>query len=186
MSKTCCYTGHRPKKFTFQYNERHPDCLKIKNLIERETEKAIQKGYDYFISGMAIGVDIWAAETVLKLKEKYPHIQLEAAIPCANQERTWPTSSQQRYQNILTQADVVHYVSQEAYQPYLMIERDKYMVNKSSLLIAVFDGSKGGTKHTFDYAVKKGIEIVRIDPTSLSVSYMQRKEPENIQLSLFE
>lgn len=155
MGKVCCYTGHRPKKFPFQYNERHPDCIKLKSFIKAETEKTIQRGYDLFVSGMAIGVDIWAAEAVLELKETYPHIRLEAAIPCLHQERTWPESSQQRYRSIISQADIVHYVSREAYQPYLMIQRDKYMVDKSSLLIACFDGTKGGTKHTFDYAVKK-------------------------------
>lgn len=187
MGKICCYTGHRPKKFSFQYNENHPDCVRIKHLIQEETEKAIHQGYDIFVSGMALGVDMWAAEAVLCLKEKYPFIQLEAAVPCLNQERTWPASSQMRYQGILHQADTVYYVSQEAYQPYLMIERDKYMVDKSSRLIAVFDGSKGGTKHTYDYAVKKGREITRIDPNTMTVTYPKLMiSPETKQLSLFE
>jgi len=186
MNKICCYTGHRPKKFTFQYNEQHPDCIKIKTLIRQETEKAIKDGYDYFISGMALGVDMWAAEAVLELKKKYPHIKLESAVPCLNQERTWPVPFQQRYRNILNQADVVNYVNKEAYQPYLMIQRDKYMVDKSSMLIAVFDGSKGGTKHTFDYALEKGIYIIRIDPIAWAVTNIQKeKQMENEQFTLF-
>ena len=63
-----------------------------------------------------------------------------------------------------------------------MIQRDEYMVDKSSLLIAVFDGSKGGTKHTFDYALKKGISIVRINPLSFEVTQINHKD-ENLQLS---
>ena len=39
------------------------------------------KGVTHFISGMALGVDIYAAEIVLNLKTKYPHITLESAIP---------------------------------------------------------------------------------------------------------
>lgn len=49
MGKVCCYTGHRPKKFPFQYNERHPDCIKLKSFIKAETEKTIQRGYDLFV-----------------------------------------------------------------------------------------------------------------------------------------
>ena len=76
--------------------------------------------------------------------------------------------SKQKYRNILNQANTVYYVSKETYKPYLMIQRDEYMVDKSSLLIAVFDGSKGG-QTTFDYALKKGISIVRINPYLLKL-----------------
>jgi uncharacterized phage-like protein YoqJ len=185
MGKTCCFTGHRPVKFLFKYNEQHPDCIKIKTLLRQEIETAIRNGYDYFITGMALGVDMWSAEEVLQLRRIYPHIRLEAAIPCLNQERTWPFSSQQRYRNILNQVNTIHYVSRETYKPYLMLQRDEYMVDKSSLLIAVFDGSKGGTKHTFDYALTKGISIVRINPISFEVSYINF-ERINTQISLFE
>lgn len=44
------------------------------------------------------------------------------------------------------------------------------MVDKSSLLIACFDGSEGGTKHTFDYALKKRIDIVCINPKTMIVT----------------
>lgn len=158
----------------------------MKSFIKAETEKTIQRGYDLFVSGMAIGVDIWAAEAVLELKETYPHIRLEAAIPCLHQERTWPESSQQRYRSIISQADIVHYVSREAYQPYLMIQRDKYMVDNSSLLIACYDGSEGGTKHTYDYALKKGIDIIRIDPKTMTVTkHTNLKQEKHEQLTFF-
>lgn len=82
--KTLCFTGHRPNKFSFKYDESHPDCIKIKNLFKEKTEKAILRGCELFVVGMAIGVDIWSAEILLELKKTYPHIKLEAAIPCIN------------------------------------------------------------------------------------------------------
>lgn len=88
MEKTCCFTGHRPHKFPFKYNERHPDCIQLKSLLKREIKKAIHEGYKTFISGMAIGVDIWAAEAVLELRKLHPRIRLVAAVPCLNQEGT--------------------------------------------------------------------------------------------------
>jgi hypothetical protein len=36
------------------------------------------------------------------------------------------------------------------------------MVDRSSMLIAVFTGASGGTKETIDYAKKKGIEVREI------------------------
>ena len=50
-------------------------------------EKQIEEhSVNHFISGMAIGVDMYAAEIVLDLKAKYPQITLEAAVP-ANHRR---------------------------------------------------------------------------------------------------
>ena len=45
-----------------------------------------------------------------------------------------------------------------------MIERNRYMVNNSSLMIALFSGQSGGTKSTIDYAKQQGIEIIIIKP----------------------
>ena len=57
-----CFTGHRPEKLTrFEWL--------IKKDLEKEIKKAIDDGLTVFISGMARGVDIWAAEIVLKLRD---------------------------------------------------------------------------------------------------------------------
>ena len=45
-----------------------------RNRVEDEIEKAITRGYNHFISGMAIGFDIMCAEIVLEFKKKYKNI----------------------------------------------------------------------------------------------------------------
>lgn len=176
--KTCCFTGHRPNKFIFKYDERHPECIKLKAMLMELIIKAINEGYNYFISGMALGLDIWAAEIVILLKEQYPHIKLEAAIPCDGQELPWPKTSQDRYNKVLEAADIKHWVTHEKYEENstVMLVRDIYMVNKSDLIIAVFDGSAGGTKHTFDYAKALGINIWRLNPKKWDITEIAAKE----------
>lgn len=111
---------------------------------------------------MALGIDMIAAEIVLKLKKKHPSIKLECAIPCLNQTSSWQKNSIKRYQEILSKADKITKVSDVNYFNGCMQKRNEYMLNKSSLLMAVFNGSAGGTKHTVDLAKRKGIEIVII------------------------
>lgn len=168
--KICAFTGHRPVKLSFKYNESHPDCILLKLMLKVEIIKAIRDGYDYFISGMALGVDTFVAEIVLELKEIYPNIKLECAIPCAGHPNTWPLPAQERYYSILERADVVTNVSTESYKGYLMLRRDEYMTNKCSLLIAVFDGvDKGGTAHTINYAKEHKKDIIQINPFTFDV-----------------
>lgn len=178
--KTCSFTGHRPSKFHFKYNEKHQDCLKIKELLQKAIIMAIEKGHTRFVSGMALGVDTWSAEIVIKLKEQFPHVTLEAAIPCLNQEKKWPKNSQIRYKNILKQTDKIVHVTRKPYNPSLMQKRNDYMIDVSAGQIAVFDGAPGGTMDAFNTAKLKGLEIIQIDPTNFFIKTIEPQIPKKL------
>lgn len=162
--KACAFTGHRPEKFSFGHNEEHPDCERIKQSLFCEILRLTREGVSVFWTGMARGVDIWAAETVLQLRPTLPSrkIKLYAAIPYDRQPSAWPSKEQQRYQDILSQADRIEYVNHE-YRRGCLFERDRYMIDKATHLIAVFNGSKGGTQYTINYAQRKGLDITIIE-----------------------
>ena len=133
-------------------------------MLSQKTELAITEyGITHFISGMAIGADLDFAETVLKLREKQP-VKLECAIPCPDQTLKWSYTDKLRYESILNRADNVKIISTR-YTPECMLKRNRYMVDKSELVIAVFNGIKqGGTWYTISYAESqnKAIEIIDI------------------------
>lgn len=156
---TCCFTGHRPSNLPWGYNEKGINFFLLKFKLKLKIIKAINNGYTYFISGMALGIDIICAEIILKLKKRYNNIQLECAIPCINQTKQWKTYNILRYNKILSYADKITFVSNSNYYNGCMQKRNKYMVDNSSLLICVFNGSNGGTKQTIEYAKYKKIKI---------------------------
>lgn len=157
--ESCCFTGHRPGKLPWRYHEDDPRCLKLKARIADALEAAYAEGYRHFLCGMAQGCDLYFCEAVLALREKYPDITVEAAIPCPTQADTWPETQRRRYQALVAACDLETLVS-EQYSPSCMQRRDRYMVDHASLLIAAFDGSAGGTRYTVEYALKKGISIL--------------------------
>ena len=156
---TCCFTGHRPNKLPWGYKEKGIRFLLLKNKLRKTIIKAIKNGYKYFISGMALGSYMICAEIVLKLKKKHPNIELECAIPCINQTEKWLKDSIDRYNYILSKADNVTYVSNKPYFNGCMQKRNKYMIDNSSLLIAVYNGSSGGTKQTIELAKYSKLKI---------------------------
>ena len=163
MLKICCCTGHRPKGFPFQYSidkEKHKAYL---TTLEERIKIAISEyGITNFISGMAIGTDLDFAETVLKLRKEYP-ITLECAIPCPNQTLKWNSTDKLRYEYILEHTDNVSLIS-ERYTPECLLKRNRYMVDKSKLVIAVFNGiEQGGTWYTIKYAKYKNKQMDIID-----------------------
>ena len=149
-----CFTGHRPEKLN------QPEGVVVRGLTNAIPE-AIADGKNVFISGMARGVDIWAAEIVLRLRNEGENVKLICASPYEGFERGWSADWQQRYNAVLRNADLVRYIC-PGYSRACFQIRNEWMVNHSSLVIAVFNGQPSGTKNTIDYAVRKGIAYQNI------------------------
>ena len=161
---SCCFSGYRPHKLPWGFNEDDIRCVKTSNNAKVKIATAIKKGYNTFYCGMALGFDMMCAEIVLELKKKYPYIKLIGAIPFKNQTKRWVNKVQiDRYMKILKQLDEIHCVY-EKYQEGCMQERNKFMVDNSSLVMALYNGKSGGTKFTIDYARKLGKEVIVIEP----------------------
>lgn len=159
---TICFTGHRPKYLPWGTNETLSLCTHFKDIMRGILKKAILNGYQYFISGIALGVDMICAEIVLELKIDFPNILLECAIPCIDQEKYWDTAQQVRYHKILQKADSVHYTSRKPYFYNCMQERNLYMLKKSDAVIAVSIGKSGGTANAIRMAkiLNKKVRII--------------------------
>ena len=132
--------------------------MKLKERIADAVLLAYQEGYRHFLCGMAQGCDLYFCEAVLALREKYPDVTVEAAIPCPTQADAWPEAERQRYRRLVAACDMETMVS-DTYSPACMQRRDRYMVDHAMLLIAAFDGTAGGTRYTVEYALRRGIEI---------------------------
>ncbi len=151
----CCFTGHRPEKLAFSEH-------KVKKLLEKAIELAIEDGYVTFITGMAIGVDLWAAEIVLEKKKTNNDLHLIAALPHLDFEKRWDKDTQKLYYYILENADIVKTISDHPYKACYYQKRNIYMVAHSNRVIAAFTGEVGGTKNTIDHAQKEGVEVINI------------------------
>ena len=103
-TKVACFSGHR----------RLPhDCTALKEKLEKTLIKLIKQGVVFFGSGGAVGFDMLAEETVLRLKKDYPYIKLILELPCPPKQQTlkWNKAQKKRYYSILEQADKVRILS---------------------------------------------------------------------------
>ena len=149
-----CFTGHRPEKLS------EPEAV-VRRKLEGAIRTSVNDGYFVFISGMARGVDIWAAEIVLKEREHNPAIKLICAIPYKGFERSWSSDWQKRYNDIMNAADLVRFIC-PGYSRACFQIRNEWMVDHSARVIAVYNGEKGGTRNTIEYAKKHSVEFMCI------------------------
>ena len=148
----CCFTGHRPEKLT--RSERS-----IKLDLKKEIQLAIKDGYNVFISGMARGTDLWAAEIILELRKTNKELKLICAVPYEGFAQKWSEDWQKLYLHVLTEADLVRVIGQR-YHPSVFQVRNEWMVAHSSRVIAVYNGQSGGTRNTIAYAHKSNVDVI--------------------------
>ncbi len=158
-----CFTGHRPRILPWGYDENKEGCIKFKNDLYIILRNVIIYGVTTFFVGMAEGFDMIACESILKLKKEFSSIRLIAVVPCINQEKFWSESQKKRYIQLLSKCDEKVVISQ-TYTKSCMNDRNKYMVEHSSICVACFNGNAGGTRNTILYAKEKGLKIKIINP----------------------
>ncbi len=161
---TCCFSGHRPPRLPWGEDESHPRCQALKARLDQALEQAYARGFRHFLCGMAQGADLYFGEAVLSLRRAHPDVTLEAAIPYEDQASHWPPADQARRLALLDQCDL-ETVVQHSYSPGCLHRRNRYMVDRSALLIAVYDGTpQGGTLNTLAYAMRRGVETFLLEP----------------------
>lgn len=153
FEKTCCFTGHRNIPFG---RARH-----ISKCLEKTIEDLLEQGFIYFGAGGALGFDTLASKAVIKVRKRYPEIKLILVLPCKTQADSWACADRQTYEEIKVQADKVVYISEE-YTKGCMLERNRHLVNSSSVCVCYLTKDTGGTSYTVKYAKQKGLRIINL------------------------
>ena len=163
--RRCAFSGYRPQKMPFGFNESDPRCVEFKARLREAIEGLIGEGYAHFISGGALGMDMYAAVAVLELRRRYPWIILEMVSPFDAQSAKWDSPCRKRHARLFAQADMVTVISHE-YTRSCMFARNRYLVNNADLLLAAWDGQPGGTAMTVQYARSLDIPVRIILPAA--------------------
>jgi uncharacterized phage-like protein YoqJ len=141
-------TGHRPDKLGGYSGS---ITAELQLLAHRHIVKLKPRAV---LSGMALGWDqAVAAATLLA------GIPLVAAIPFEGQEFQWPYLAQKAYRELLAQARYKHVVCDGGYAAWKMQKRNEWMVDKCNALLALWNGSPGGTANCIGYAEFQQKEI---------------------------
>lgn len=162
----CAFTGHRPSGFIFKYDETHPACVGLKQIIKKQIELLYKRGVKNFCTGCALGVDMWAGEAVLSLKKQYADMELYCVVPFKGQEAQWKYQQRKRYHKLLKKSNGV-IVLNEAYTNDCYFERNRYLIDHADVLLAVYNGKtnkESGTGYTISYAKQRDKTILLIDP----------------------
>lgn len=179
MIKSCAITGHRPTRFKFKYDEKNNGCKRLKKRIRDQFILLYEQDVRQFWIGGALGVDLWAGEILLRLKEQpeYSEIQLMIAIPFEGHDGKWDEHNRRRMAFLIRHSTEVVIVGQKEMPPAANYRRrNEYMVDQADCLFAVYDNDRtirSGTGMTVRYAQKMGLPITLLHPDTARVSALE-------------
>lgn len=138
-------TGHRPEKLGGYGPEVAHQLIPLATRYFEGIKPSL------IISGMALGWDQAVAQAAVNLK-----IPFVAALPDGSHGNNWPQVAYQKYQSLLRKAEQVVVVSPGPYAIWKMQKRNEWMVNRCDRLVALYNGSRGGTANCLAYAEQRG------------------------------
>lgn len=154
-TRTIAFTGHRQLKSGIT-----PDELVKK--LDSAIADSYRQGYRMFISGMAQGFDMLAAEAVLRFQQSCMDINLICILPFNGPERRFSYEDKQRYHSILSSTSQIHYTA-EKYYDGCFLHRDDVMVSNASGIIAYYDNSvRSGTGYTVRRAQRSNLSVTNL------------------------
>lgn len=153
---TYAVTGHRPSKIG-GYSDESDDRLLAFAIKTLGALPEYPKTPFKVITGMAQGWDQAIARASFAL-----HIPFIAAIPFPNQEALWPPRARERYRDLMKKASEAHTISQGVYTAEKMDRRNRWMVDRCDKLLALWDGSSGGTYNCIKYAEDNDVDVIHL------------------------
>lgn len=147
-----CGTGHRPDKLG-GYG---------KDVFERLTRLAVdwietQPETPLIISGGALGWDQALANAALRATVPYAMY-----LPFEGFDCKWPMESRRLLSRLCEGSSEVLYIEPPGYAAWKMQSRNKAMVNASHKVVALWNGTDGGTANCVAYAQKVGRPIINL------------------------
>ena len=153
LERCCCFTGHRE----IPSNEREA----LQKRLWGTLDTLIGQGVCYFAAGGARGFDTLAAQTVLALKQRHPHIRLILVLPCKDQTRGWNHADVKAYREILAQADKTVWLAERYYDGCMHV-RNRRLVDHAAVCVCYLKYAVGGTAYTVGYAREQKRRIINV------------------------
>jgi uncharacterized phage-like protein YoqJ len=162
-------TGHRPNKLA-GYDLSTPFYVALQEWLEHIIKTGLaQHPHLTLHSGLALGADTVWSQAILAMRERFPgRIAFVAEVPLMTQSSRWPAARDKEYwQTQIDSADLVNVYAQ-SYSPQAMQLRNEGMIGAAQLVLALWDGSTGGTAHAVRFAEKNGIQVFRMTPEQIA------------------
>ncbi|MFC5649328.1 SLOG family protein [Paenibacillus solisilvae] len=158
--KRVLVTGYKATELGI-FAMKHPGIDIIKKAIAKQLIRLAGEGLEWVIVSGQWGVEIWAAEVALELKQSYEGLKLAVITPFLEQEEKWSDPKKEIYERILSGADYVNSITNKKYDgPWQFKEKDRFLLQHTDGLILLYDEEQDGSpKYIKELALKHALRV---------------------------
>ncbi|PYZ95219.1 hypothetical protein CR194_06810 [Salipaludibacillus keqinensis] len=157
MYEVLAITGYKPHEIGI-FNEKHEQLPYLKKAISKKIQQ-LKEEFDikWIITSGQPGVELWAAEAAINLKEHYPDLKVATLAPFHEQEERFSEPVKKLYLNVWNSSDYRDFITKRPYDnPAQLRMKNQFIVGKSHAALVLFDEETDGTPKFFlSYALKK-------------------------------
>lgn len=133
-----------------------------------------EQGVRRFYVGGCLGVDQWAGEILLRLKEQpdFSEIGLVVVAPFPDHDKNWDEKSRGRLHFLISHS-AEHLIIGQDGRRGSFVARNQYMLDHADVLLAVYDNDRtvcNGVGQVVVPAEKRGLPVIFIHPDTGIIS----------------
>lgn len=185
MYSVLAVTGYKPHELGI-FNEKHDHLPFLKYALKKKLVQLIE-AYDirWIITSGQPGVELWAAEAAIQLKNDYPQLQVATLAPFYNQEERWSDPIKNLYQQIWRHSDYTDYITKRNYEnPMQLKQKNQFIIDKSDVFLVLFDEyTEGSPAYYLSYARKKrkvmDYPIIYLTPDEIEEVIRDRQQEDS-------
>ncbi|MDQ0058493.1 DUF1273 domain-containing protein [Paenibacillus harenae] len=155
--KNLLVTGYRAHELQI-FNQKHKGIGYIQKALTNKLIPIIEDGLEWVITPGQYGVDLWACEAVIALKQSYPQLKLSIIAAYCNPEENWKDDKKEYFQQLLKGVDYYSSVSNQPYNGvWQLTARDDLLFRKTDGILLVYDddAAEGSPRYMKQKALKK-------------------------------
>ncbi|WP_082676727.1 DUF1273 domain-containing protein [Shouchella shacheensis] len=179
--KSLVVTGYKAQELGI-FNQQHPGINYIKKTIHKRLLPLIDEGLEWIIISGQLGVEQWAGEVVLSLKEEYPQLKLAMLLPFEHQEQHWREEAKESYERLLHQADFCEPITKRPYEnPGQLKQKNDFLIQKTDGLLVLYDEEKEGSPLYYLRAAKAWEKpVLLISPDEVEEVVREEQEERDL------
>ncbi len=185
---SCAIFSHRPTRFRFGYKINTTGGKRLKKRLRDELIALYRQGIRRFYVGGCLGVDLWAGEILLRLKEQaeFSDIELVITAPFPHHDAKWDEWNRKQLRFLISHSNE-HLVIGKDDRRESFIARNQYMLAHADVVVAIYDNNRAvqtGVGQVVRAAEKRGLPVVLIHPDTGIIS-IEGEHPQQTNQFLF-
>lgn len=157
--KSILISGYRSYELNI-FNQQDPKYKILKDFLKDRFISYIEEGVEWFIITGQLGIELWAGEVIIELKETYTDINLGVLLPFTSFGENWNAENKDLFDHIIQHADYVNYTSKKEYEsPSQLVSNQVFTIRNTDGAFLIYDtmvgeSATGKPKYLFDLIEK--------------------------------